>query len=60
MLEIILETARKSDKNVLIEGVHGIGKSQRVKKYAFQKDIRSGLNKNYAFITYIYQKCYHK
>jgi len=37
MLEIILETARKSDKNVLIEGVHGIGKSQRVKKVCISK-----------------------
>lgn len=39
MIETILETARKSDENVLIEGVHGIGKSQRVKEYALQNNM---------------------
>ncbi|RLA84615.1 MAG: hypothetical protein DRG78_00925 [Epsilonproteobacteria bacterium] len=34
MLSKILEVARLSDENVLIEGVHGIGKSQQVKDYA--------------------------
>jgi len=39
MLEIILETAKRSDENVLIEGVHGIGKSQRVKEYALSHNM---------------------
>jgi len=34
MLEKILEIARLSSDNVLIEGYHGIGKSEQVKEYA--------------------------
>lgn len=39
MLEIILETAKRSNENVLIEGVHGIGKSLRVKEYAKKNNL---------------------
>ncbi len=39
MLEILLETARRANENVLIEGVHGIGKSLRVKEYAKKNNL---------------------
>jgi len=39
MLENILEVARESNENVLIEGKHGIGKSEQVKNYAKNKNL---------------------
>jgi len=39
MLKNILEVARQSNENVLIEGKHGIGKSEQVKDYAEDKSL---------------------
>ena len=39
MLEKILTTAKLSSENVLIEGYHGIGKSEQVKNYAKQNNM---------------------
>jgi hypothetical protein len=39
MLDKILEVARLSGENVLIEGLHGIGKSQQVKAYADKNNL---------------------
>lgn len=39
MLNKILEIARISDENVLIEGLHGIGKSEQVKEYADKQNL---------------------
>ena len=39
MLNKILEIARTSNENVLIEGLHGIGKSEQVKDYADKNNL---------------------